>query len=178
MIDAVLLNGTVGAGKSTTAAALSDLLGAAGVRHAVIDTDWIRMLRPAPTGDPFQHAIAVTNLEDLVRNFRAAGAVRFVIAGVVETTAERDDIKAALAPLQALVCRLEAAPDRLADRLTARHSDPRERRWHLDRAPQLAEILGAADLDDLVVDTTDASPEDTAQRIAQKAGWSAGGSGV
>ena len=76
-VDVVLLSGTVGAGKTTTAHALSDLLRADGVRHAVVDLDEIRLLRPPPEGDRFAHEVELANLADMARNYRAAGAQRF-----------------------------------------------------------------------------------------------------
>ncbi|MGI3780602.1 MAG: hypothetical protein ACRYG2_07460 [Janthinobacterium lividum] len=86
--DAVLLTGTVGAGKTTTASALSELQWAAGRVHAVVDLDQVRLLRPPPVGDPFQHEVELANLHDLARNYRAAGATRLIVAGVVEEAGE------------------------------------------------------------------------------------------
>jgi len=53
VIDAVFLNGTVGAGKTTVAEALADLERDAARSHALIDTDQIRRVWPSPPGDPF-----------------------------------------------------------------------------------------------------------------------------
>ncbi|RII85092.1 adenylyl-sulfate kinase, partial [Clavibacter michiganensis subsp. insidiosus] len=74
MTDAVILTGTVGAGKTTTMHALGDLLAARGVRHALVDMDAVRLLHPAPPADPFQQELALRNLGDLSRNYREAGA--------------------------------------------------------------------------------------------------------
>ena len=56
--DAVLLTGTVGAGKTTTAHALSALELAHGRRHTVVDLDEIHLLRPPPPHDRFAHEVA------------------------------------------------------------------------------------------------------------------------
>ncbi len=67
---------------------VGERLAAAEVPHAVIDLDWLRNTWPSPPGDRFNLAIELRNLRDVARNFLDAGAVRLVLAGVVETHAE------------------------------------------------------------------------------------------
>lgn len=88
-VRALLINGTVGAGKTSVAEALGDLLAQAGIANAVIDVDWLRRSWPEPPGDPFNGAITLRNLRAVARNYREAGALRLVLAGVVESRAER-----------------------------------------------------------------------------------------
>ena len=78
---ALLINGTVGSGKTTTADAIGTQLRDRGVPHAVIDLDWLRNAWPAPVGDPFNDLIGLQNLESMITNFRSAGIQRFVLAG-------------------------------------------------------------------------------------------------
>ena len=57
-------------------------------------------------------------------------------------------------------------------RLGRRHADDHAAlKWHLLRAPELAEILDATGLDDLVIDTTGVTPADIATRIRAAARW-------
>lgn len=49
---ALMITGTVGISKSTTAAATGELLTRQGIPHAVIDTDDIRRSWPTPPDDP------------------------------------------------------------------------------------------------------------------------------
>ena len=172
MTDAVILTGTVGAGKTTTMHALGDLLGERGVPHALIDSDAVRLLRPAPPGDPFQQRIALLNLRDLARNYRGAGARVVVVAAVVERA---DDLPAhaeALGARDPLVVRLTVDADAVQARLRARHPDDAEAlAWHRARAPELAAIMDAAGLGGPVVDTTHRDPAAVASRVAQHAGW-------
>ena len=84
MADVVFLNGTVGAGKSTVAEAIAAQEKAAGTPHAVIDVDEIRRSWPSPPGDRFNLELQLRNLRALVDNYRAAGALHFVVAGVIE----------------------------------------------------------------------------------------------
>ena len=58
---------------------------AAGTRSST----WTRCgcCSPAPPDDPFAHEVELANLRDLARNYRAAGAERLILAGVVEDAA-------------------------------------------------------------------------------------------
>src|SRR6059058_1395561 len=120
MMDAIFVNGTVGVGKSTLADALS--AGEPG-SHAVIDLDAIRRLVPAPTSDRFNHELELLNLRSLADNYRAAGAKRFILAGVIEAEAEIPRYVDALGSEGMLVCRLVARSGVLESRLRFRHRD-------------------------------------------------------
>lgn len=52
---ALLINGTVGVGKTSVAEGVGGLLTDAGVPNAVIDLDWLRQSWPAAGGRPLQH---------------------------------------------------------------------------------------------------------------------------
>lgn len=172
VLDVLFLNGTVGAGKTTVAYALSTLLAGQGTRHAVIDLDEIRRLIPPPNGDPFQQEVELRNLRSLARNFRDAGATRLVLAGVLEEPRARTRYLAALGTTRLVVCRLTVDPQTARDRLTARHADDDSGlRWHLARTTELAAILEAAGVDDLVVDTTGRTPTEVALEVQRAAGW-------
>ena len=64
----IIINGTVGVGKTTAASALGRLLEENGVAHAVIDTDEIRRSWPAPPGDRFNLELQLANLAALSAN--------------------------------------------------------------------------------------------------------------
>ena len=164
MSRALLLNGTVGSGKTSVAAAVGDLLREQEVPHAVVDLDALRQAWPAPPGDRFNTTILLANLRAVSANVRAAGARSLVLAGVVETAEDRHALtRAAGVPLT--VVRLTAEPEVLRSRLRARHhDDPDGLRWHLDRAGELADLLAAAQIDDHVVDTSAASVPAVAAR--------------
>ncbi|PKW17015.1 hypothetical protein [Saccharopolyspora spinosa] len=58
------------------------------------------------------------------------------------------------------------------DRLRDRHADDEPSlRWHLDRTNELAEILDAAGLDDLVLDSSHEPPASLAADVHTAAGW-------
>lgn len=170
VVDAILFNGTVGAGKTTSAEAVSVLEPGP---HAVIDVDALRRLHPAPEGDPFQGAVALANLRDVARNYRAAGAHRFVLAGVVETRTDVGAYRRALGVDGLLVVRLVVRDSDRESRLRIRHrDDPEALVWHLRRGPELDAILASAGTEDLVVDTTRTTPAAVAHRVRAAAGWS------
>ncbi len=87
--QALLINGTVGVGKTTVAEAVGDLLADAGLPHAVLDLDWLRRSWPAPSGDRFNFEMLLRNLQSIAGNYLEAGATRLVLAGVVEHRNER-----------------------------------------------------------------------------------------
>lgn len=125
-----------------------------------------------PSDDPFSHELELLNLRAVVANYRAAGARRFILAGVIERSEERARYRTALNSSGLLICRLEAHPTIVEERLLARHSaDPEQLAWHLERAPELGEILRSANLDDVVLDASARSPHQLAELALHAAGW-------
>ncbi|QWZ08193.1 hypothetical protein KRR39_23165 [Nocardioides panacis] len=165
MTRGLLLNGTVGAGKTSVAAAVGDLLRERDEPHAVLDLDALRQAWPSPPGDRFNTTILLANLRAVSANVRAAGARTLVLAGVVETAADREALtRAAGVPLTFV--RLTADPDLVRARLRSRHrDDPDGLRWHLARSSELADLLAAAAVEDHVVDTTAASVPTVAAQV-------------
>jgi adenylylsulfate kinase len=169
---ALLITGTVGAGKTSVADALGDLLSQREVPNAVIDVDWLRRSWPCPAGDPFNGAMALRNLRAVAGNFLQAGAQRLVLAGVVESRAERHAYQSAVGiPLS--VCRISVDLPAVRQRLRRRHrhDDPAQVRWFLDRAGELDGILRRARLDDAVVDASTASVAEAARAVTAAVGW-------
>ncbi|WP_432510098.1 adenylyl-sulfate kinase [Kineococcus sp. SYSU DK001] len=170
---ALLLTGTVGSGKTTTANALGVVLRAAGVPHAVVDLDALRDAWPSPPDDPFHERLELANLRDVARNHRAAGAVRLVLAGVLEDPAHRGLYEDAVGvPLT--VCRLRPDLTVVADRLQVRHAgDGTALDWHLHRSSELDAILHSAGIGDVVVDVrAHDEPAAVAAAVARAVGWS------
>lgn len=162
---ALLINGTVGAGKTSVAEAVGDLLAGQGVPSAVIDLDWLRRAHPSPPGDRFNVAIQVRNLGSLVRNYVEAGAERVVIAGVLEEDAVRRRFAAAIG-VELQVCRLVVDLDLVRRRLARRHEDDEEGlRWHLDRSGELDAILAVGRLEDFAVEATGLSLTEAAAAV-------------
>ncbi|MCQ9367602.1 AAA family ATPase [Kocuria carniphila] len=155
--DTVLINGSVGTGKTTTAERLGGELERCGIPGAVIDVDWLRRSWPAPPGDPFGTALALENMQAIASNFRRAGARVIVAATVVESLEELSRASGALASRRLLHVRLTTTPDAAISRLTRRHADDKViLHWHLQRHAGLAGILDRAGFtDELRIDTTE-----------------------
>ncbi len=170
-VRALLINGTVGSGKTSVADTVGDLLAEAGIANAVIDVDWLRRSWPHPPGDPFNNAMALRNLSAVARNYLDSGAVRLVLAGVVESRSERDAYQAALGvPLT--VCRLRVALPTVRQRLTRRHDIDADRLpWHLERSGQLDDILERARVEDVAVEAGTGSVRQVAQAVLARIGW-------
>lgn len=163
--QALLLNGTVGAGKTTVAEAVGDVLVERGVHHAIIDLDWLRRCWPAPAGDPFNVDLCLRNVAAVAANAREAGSDLLVIAGVIETRDERDRMERAVGvPLT--VCRLVIDAEVARRRLVLRHHvDQQSLNWHLNRVAELDRILEEAGLDDVVIPVGTRTPRDIARDI-------------
>ncbi|MFI0468103.1 AAA family ATPase [Saccharopolyspora sp. 5N102] len=170
--DVVFINGTVGAGKSTLAEAIGELEVRAGLPHALIDLDHIRQCWPSPADDPFNHALELRNLRDLAANYRRAGARHLIVAGVIEQRSAVARYQAALGSTAILLVRLVVEPAIARDRIRRRHADDETGlRWHLDRTTELAGIIDAAGLDDLVLDSSHEPPAVLAEKVRTAAGW-------
>jgi len=167
----LLITGTVGAGKTTVAEAVGDLLAARGAPHAVVDLDQLSRCWPPPAGDRFNHAIELRNLRSVTANYRAAGVLRLILAGVIEQRSHLLDYERAL-DCRISIVRLRADPHVLADRLRDRHrNDPDGLAWHLARAPELTAVLDLACVADAEVDTTGRPIPEVAADVLDAVGW-------
>ena len=170
MTPVLVINGPVGAGKTTMLGELSDLLREEGASFLAIDLDALAQLWPQPAADPFGLELAVRNLADVWANAAAAGAERLVLASVVESPADLDAMTSAIPHAEPFVCRLDASVAELQRRLAEREIGT-GRGWHLDRAAELAEILAAAGVDDAIVETTGRAVRAIGIEILATAGW-------
>ncbi|MBA3524574.1 MAG: zeta toxin family protein [Geodermatophilaceae bacterium] len=169
---AVLLTGTVGAGKTTVAAAVGDLLMAAGVPNAVVDLDELRRSWPCPPGDPFNLDLELRNLGPVAANYLDAGARRLVLAGVVETRVHVERYRDVLG-IGLTVCRLRVDPAVVQQRLVRRHGgDGPALRWHAKRAVELEDVLDSVQAYEVEVVAGLDPPALVAQGVLQALGWS------
>ncbi len=167
----LFINGTVGAGKTTTMDAMGTILRGAGIPHALIDLDGLRNAWPAPDDDPFNIRIAQVNLAAMSDTYRQFGAQMLVVAGVLESLDERDRCEAMIGSHMTVV-RLRPYAEAIRERLWQRHhGDDAERDWHLDRAGVLDNILDEAKLDDAVVEVGRDLPLEVAKKVLASAGF-------
>lgn len=171
VVRSVWLNGTVGVGKTTVGEVLAQHLADAGDAVAFINTDDLGRSWPRPDHDRFNTALVERNLASLASNYIDAGARTIVIAGVIQTNAQLDRYSAALGTAPHLV-RIVAPVEEIEHRLHTRHgqSDEPGLRWHLERAPELNDILDHSDLSMKTVDNSE-TPLAAANAVLAAIGW-------
>jgi adenylylsulfate kinase len=169
-VPAIVVTGTVGAGKSSVAGEMQHLLGCQGIPHARVDVDALSECWPAPPDDPFNTRVMLKNLVCVWSTYRQAGAQRLVIAGVLERREDLEGYRRAVPGLQPVVCRLVASTATLRQRLRQRELGT-GLAWHLRRAEELAAQLEATRLDDFVVHNEGRTLQETASEVLVRAGW-------
>ncbi|MER6583267.1 adenylyl-sulfate kinase [Nonomuraea sp. NPDC001023] len=168
---ALLIIGTVGAGKTSVAEMIGDLLSDAGIAHAVIDLDALRRSWPPPPDDRFNFEMTLRNLRSVAGNYLDAGAVRLVMAGVAETPEQRRRYAEAVG-VELTVCRLLVALPVVRQRLARRHQgEEAALQWHLNRSGELDQIMDNAQLEDVVVEASDGSVSEVAEAVMKAIGW-------
>lgn len=167
-VPVLALSGPVGVGKTAVLVEIHDVLASADVPHACVERDALAWSWPE-RGD-FNQEVALANLASVWANFRAAGARRVVIAGVLERPEDVDGYRRAIRGARIAVCRL-TAPEPLR---LARLRD-RERgaglEWHLARTVELERILRDARLEDFSVENGERPLRDVAMEVLARAGW-------
>jgi adenylylsulfate kinase-like enzyme len=160
-VKALLVTGSVGAGKTAVLLALGELLAEQGEPYALVDLDWLCW---ASAPDATAQELLVANLALVRDTFARAGVTRLALSRYVRTEAEVETIRAA-AGREFVVVILDAPRDALEARL-------RNRDTGRELAEHLAELERApAQLDYPVVSSAEGSPPDTARRVLAAAGW-------
>jgi gluconate kinase len=148
-LEAVLLIGVYGSGKTSVAEEMAEALEAVGARYAAIDLDWLAWANIDDGHGEAGNRLMLANLVPMLANFRAAGMRRFILAGSYATRSELDDLRDALEmPLR--VVRLEVPLDVVERRLAPNPTSGRQHDLEVARA-QIAAHEGEG-LEDLAVD--------------------------
>ncbi|MEV8375321.1 hypothetical protein AB0P21_21485 [Kribbella sp. NPDC056861] len=170
---AIFLNGGFGAGKSSTLDHVGDLLAEAGRPFSLMDVDWFH--RSWPPADPDNSVIEAQNIAAVWKGYRSAGPRQLVMSGVISTVDARERYAAAVG-LRLRMVRLTADAETIRRRLRGRYSASQGAalEWHLERCDELAARLEAAELDELVVDTSGLKPHEVAGRVLRHFGLPAG----
>jgi hypothetical protein len=164
-VDCIVITGSMGSGKTTTLAEVSDLLVAADVAHAAIDLDALGL---AHLGR--DHDLTLRNLSSVCQNYREAGIRRLVIAAAVESRAERDRIQHATAADRAWLCRLAATRSTMEARVASREQGIAAAQY-VARVRVLEQILDESNLEDFSLSTDGVPVTAVARRLLQQAGW-------
>ena len=166
----ILIGGRSGAGKSTAAFALHDLLTAADIQHAAVEGDALDLAHPVP----WKHGLAERNLAAIWANYRALGYRRLIYTNTMAIL-DADVLVRAMGDYPVLTSiLLQASDETVASRLAGReHGDSLQR--HIERSRDAAAQLERAAPDSTHRIATDGrTPGDVARQILTLSGWAGG----
>lgn len=166
----LVVNGTVGAGKTAVAEHVGEVLRERAVPHAVLDVDALRWVWPPPEGDRFAQRVVFEHLAAIAPNLAARGYRHVVLAEVVEDPEDRERYELAFDGADVRIVRVVASHASRNARIVAREADAESRDWHLARTVELEAVLEAAGVDDAVV-PNDRPLAEVAAQVLRAAGW-------
>jgi adenylylsulfate kinase len=168
-VPVLLLNGTVGAGKTTVASEIHWILVDNEIPNAVIDLDWIRVCWPETSR--WNADMMFENLSSMWRTYRRHGAQRLVLAHVIEDHTERERYLLAVPEAELTIVRLTGPEALRKERLRSRMPPGPDLDWHLHRTVELESILERADLDDHTIVNDERTVRHVATEILDRIGW-------
>lgn len=168
-VPVILLTGTVGAGKTTVAVEMSDVLAEREVPHAAVDLDSLTFMWPWTS--KWHSDLMFQNLAALWPNYQAHGATRLILANVLEDVTDLNRYRDAVPGAEITTVRLVAPERSRIDRLTARILEGPTRDWHLARTVELEQILERMSVEDFIVDNGDRTVRSVAVEVLERAGW-------
>ena len=167
----LVVNGTMGAGKTKVAAVVSDLLREREVPHVWIDVDVLCQTWPPPQGDPYDQELVFANLTAIAPNIAARGLRHVVLARVVEDPVDRQRYEVAFDGADVSLVRVRADEATRDARLTVREPEGYWRDLALARTRELHDVLESLDLDDAVVDNDGRSARAVAAEVLAAVHW-------
>jgi adenylylsulfate kinase len=170
-VPTIIVTGPVGVGKTTVAGEMGLLLLDAKVPHANVDFDQLTACYPRPADDDrWGTKLGLMNLSALWKNYERSGARRLLIARVLESRSELDGFREAIPGAEIQVVRLRAALKTLQSRVRQR-GPGRGMEWHLNRAVELAPLMDAQHVEDVLVETDGRDAGSIARDILIGVGW-------
>ncbi len=174
----LVVNGTMGAGKSAVASALGDLVGVQGARYAWIDGDALCQAGPVDADDPFNQRLLFDALAGAAPAFRSRGFGLVAVARVVEDAEDRERYARTFASAggaaDVTLVRVRAPEEVRFARIDAREPEGPWREFGRARTVELDARLEELDLDDFAFDNGDRTAAETASSVAEAIGWGLG----
>ncbi|MED7931616.1 adenylyl-sulfate kinase [Nonomuraea sp. LP-02] len=176
------LRGATAVGKSTVGYEIFSQVYRTGVRAAYVDVKQISAL--GPVSDVENRRLKARNLAAVWAGYRAVGAQCLVVSGEADSDDTVQDYADSLPGTALTVCRLDAGPATLAERVARRARGggpsipgdglkglgPDALKRVADRAVREAEALDRAGASDLRIDTDDRSVQEVAADVRARAG--------
>ena len=171
-VPVALVTGTIGAGKSTVAALMSEILHEQGVRHALVEVDWLGEVYPAPDpADPYSNDLAMKMLETIWPQYLEAGITRVIVTMTLENQQELDDLLVAIGAPPVTVVRLLASAEDRRKRIEEREFGYLVAPF-LEKTDEIENKMDCFELGDIAVrNDNDRSPLETAREALAKLGW-------
>ncbi len=168
-VTILAISGPGGVGKTSVAFEASLILRAAGIAHALIDTDELDRVYPVPDDLP---SFAEGNLAALWRQFAGRGVTHLILVGVVlDTDDELEGVRRAIPDACVVPVRLMASPATLVDRVGRREIGS-GRAAQLERTAARAEQMRVRDGAGVkTIDTDGMTVEAIAREALRAAGW-------
>lgn len=166
-VEAVLVTGVYGAGKSTVVADIGGMLERRGEHFGIVDVDWLGWFSAGESHDEHEQVV-LSNLQTLCQAFIGRGVRRLALARSVKDHAVLTAMRRAV-PAPMRVVRLEVDQALVERRLSV---DPTEER-RIDDLRVAQEWLSAGHgegLEDLVL-PGDRPPRETSEAICSWLGW-------
>ncbi len=166
----LVLNGTMGAGKTAIAGACFGLLEREGAHVAQIDADYLAQAHPSAPGDRFNEALMFRNLTAIAPNYRAYGIGLVIIARPIEDSEGPQRFAIAFASSAAgaaevTVVRLDASEGTRQERLREREPADFYEGFAKERTVELQAGIVAAGVDDGVVENDGRDANDVAREV-------------
>lgn len=171
MVRAVVISGSLGAGKTRLGEEIHDVLSRRGLPCAAIDLDGLARVQPRPSHDRFNQRLMFANLAAIWPNYAAVGVEFVVLSRVIEDEGDRAEYRRSLGGAEVQIVRLEASSSTRRARLIAREPAGTLRDRHLVRTDELAGTLQELALDDFVVQNDGRAVSETAAEVIELLGW-------
>jgi predicted kinase len=166
--EAILITGSMGAGKTTVLGEASDLLASRGIVHAAIDADgFANGFLPRSASDD---VVLFRNLRAACQSYMDAGVQKFLFAEAIETRNQIERVRELLGDPHLVVCRLTAPLETMQQRVRGREPGLLQQRF-VDRCTELEGILDAVAVEDFSIANHDRSVTDVARDVLARAGW-------
>ncbi|MFN2390114.1 MAG: AAA family ATPase [Actinomycetota bacterium] len=171
VVPVVVITGTIGVGKTTVATAMSEILHERGIRHGILEVDWLGEVYPAPyPDDPYSTSFAMQNLAAIWPNYLEVGITRAIVTMTLENHQELEGLRTALSSPNLTVVRLEASTDTRAARIKHRELGNLLNLF-LEKTDPLAAKMKRFGIGDLVVDNDHRTPQEVAEEVLTSIGW-------
>ena len=165
-MNALVITGPPGSGKSTTLEALSDLLHDQDVAHACLEVDALTWAHPPISAEAgARHVAALCSL------YRDEGYDLLLVAGPLATPGQRAALLDAVGADELFVVRLDASEETLRARIVAREPAGWSQLGRLlERAREMRPAMASVNAD-LALDTARLDPSAAALEIAEQCPW-------